>query len=168
MIAQDEFLEYAEVFGNYYGTARRSLDEATAAGRDLLLDIDVQGAQQVRERFPRRSASLSCRPIQRSCAPGCATAAAPRAMSMRQICSADWTRPSKEIENYSQYRYILVNDILERAVAQLEAIVQVERMKQERQTAGQAHQKGTRDCGKLPRSQFPGTTATQYLSRSAY
>ena len=47
-----EFLEYAEVFGNYYGTARRSLEEATAAGHDLLLDIDVQGAHQVREKVP--------------------------------------------------------------------------------------------------------------------
>ena len=52
MIAAGEFLEYAEVFGNFYGTARRSLDEAKAAGRDLLLDIDVQGAKQVREKIP--------------------------------------------------------------------------------------------------------------------
>ena len=53
MIAAGEFLEYAAVFGdNLYGTSRRSLDEANAAGHDLLLDIDVQGAQQVREREP--------------------------------------------------------------------------------------------------------------------
>src|SRR5947207_674415 len=44
MIAEDQFLEYAEVFGNYYGTARRFLEEAAARGNDLLLDIDVQGA----------------------------------------------------------------------------------------------------------------------------
>ena len=54
MVAADEFLEYAEVFGNYYGTARRSLQEATAAGRDLLLDIDVQGARQAGRSFPTR------------------------------------------------------------------------------------------------------------------
>src|ERR1039458_1584240 len=52
MIAAGVFLEYAEVFGSYYGTARQSLDEARAAGHDLLLDIDVQGAAQVRERMP--------------------------------------------------------------------------------------------------------------------
>ena len=52
MIAADEFLEHAEVYGNYYGTARRSLDEAKAVGHDLLLDIDVQGACQVREKLP--------------------------------------------------------------------------------------------------------------------
>ena len=52
MVDQGEFLEWAEVFGNYYGTARRSLTDARAAGKDLLLDIDVQGAAQVRDEMP--------------------------------------------------------------------------------------------------------------------
>src|SRR6202044_3499419 len=52
MIREDEFLEHAEVFGNYYGTARRFLREATARGDDLLLDIDVQGAAQVKRKVP--------------------------------------------------------------------------------------------------------------------
>jgi len=52
MLAQDEFLEHAEVFGNYYGTARRFLREAQARGHDLLLDIDVQGARQIKEKIP--------------------------------------------------------------------------------------------------------------------
>ena len=52
MIEQGEFLEWADVFGNYYGTACRSLTDAQAAGKDLLLDIDVQGAAQVREKMP--------------------------------------------------------------------------------------------------------------------
>jgi guanylate kinase len=126
-----EFLEYAEVFGNYYGTARRSLDEATAAGRDLLLDIDVQGAGQVRAKvpdavtifvMPPNPKVLRTRLRNRSRAEGYVDEAV---LQRRQ------DEASKEIENYSQYRYILVNDVLERAVAQLEAIVQVERMKQD-------------------------------------
>src|SRR5579883_451485 len=52
MIAEDEFLEYASVFGNYYGTARRFLREAEQNGRDLLLDIDVQGAAQIKNKIP--------------------------------------------------------------------------------------------------------------------
>ena len=52
MIAADEFLEYATVFGNYYGTARRFLSEAEQKGRDLLLDIDVQGAEQIQRKLP--------------------------------------------------------------------------------------------------------------------
>src|ERR1051325_6083934 len=52
MIAGGEFLEFAEVFGNYYGTHRRVLEEACASGKDLVLDIDVQGARQLKERIP--------------------------------------------------------------------------------------------------------------------
>ncbi len=52
MIRDDQFLEYAEVFGNYYGTARRFLHEAEQNGRDLLLDIDVQGAAQIQQKLP--------------------------------------------------------------------------------------------------------------------
>ncbi|MCX6622986.1 MAG: guanylate kinase [Acidobacteria bacterium] len=51
-IARREFLEHAEVFGNYYGTHRRFLDRAESEGKDLLLDIDVQGARQLKERIP--------------------------------------------------------------------------------------------------------------------
>jgi guanylate kinase len=52
MIRNDEFLEHADVFGNYYGTARRFLREAQKHGDDLLLDIDVQGAEQIKKRIP--------------------------------------------------------------------------------------------------------------------
>jgi guanylate kinase len=126
-----EFLEYAEVFGNYYGTARRSLDEASAAGQDLLLDIDVQGARQVRERvseavtifvMPPNPKVLRTRLRNRSRAEGHVD----DAVLLRRTSEA-----SKEIENYRQYRYILVNEVLERAVAQLEAIVVVERMRKD-------------------------------------
>ena len=77
MIKADEFLEYARVFGNdgdYYGTSRRFLRESEQRGRDLLFDIDVQGAAQVRKSFPVRSASLFCRPEGNSSNGACATA----------------------------------------------------------------------------------------------
>lgn len=131
MIDAGEFLEYAEVFGNFYGTARRSLEEATAAGRDLLLDIDVQGAMQVRQKIPDavtifvmppNPKVLRTRLRNRSRAEG----QVDEAVLHRRLSEA-----SKEIENYRQYRYILVNDVLERAVAQLEAIVVVERMQRD-------------------------------------
>lgn len=131
MIAAGEFLEYAEVFGNYYGTARRSLEEATVAGRDLLLDIDVQGAKQVSEKIPDavtifvmppNPKVLRTRLRNRSRAEGNVD----EAVLLRRTSEA-----SREIENYRRYRYILVNDVLERAVAQLEAVVVVERMRKE-------------------------------------
>ncbi len=127
MIAAGEFLEHAEVFGNYYGTARRSLEEARNSGHDLLLDIDVQGAAQVRATMPEAVSIfvlppnpkvLRTRLRNRSRAEGVVN----EAEVYRRLSEA-----SKEIENYRGYGYILVNDILDRAVAQLEAIVLAER-----------------------------------------
>ena len=127
MIAEGLFLEHAEVFGNLYGTARQSLDEARAEGNDLLLDIDVQGAAQVRSKMPEAVSIfimppnpkvLRTRLRNRSRAEGVVN----EAELYRRLSEA-----SREIENYRQYGYILVNDALDKAVAQLEAIVLAER-----------------------------------------
>jgi len=127
MIAEGKFLEHAEVFGNYYGTARSSLEDARRQGHDLLLDIDVQGAAQVRSTMPEAVSIfvlphtpkvLRTRLRNRSRAEGVVN----ESELYRRLSEA-----SKEIENYRDYSYILINDILDRAVAQLEAIVLAER-----------------------------------------
>jgi guanylate kinase len=121
------FLEHAEVFGNHYGTARQSLDDARREGHDLLLDIDVQGAAQVRKAMPEAVSIfvmppnphvLRTRLRNRSRAEGVVN----EEDVLRRLSEA-----RKEIENYRDYSYILVNDILDRTVAQLEAIVLAER-----------------------------------------
>ena len=131
MIAAEEFLEYAEVFGNYYGTARRSLDEATAADRDLLLDIDVQGARQVRAKIPEAVSIFVMPPNPKVLRTRLRNRMRAEGNVDEEELELRTNEARKEIENYRQYRYILVNDVLERAVAQLEAIVQVERMKRD-------------------------------------
>ena len=127
MLAAGEFLEHAEVFGNYYGTARASLEQARRDGHDLVLDIDVQGAAQVRSKMPDAASIfvlppnpkvLRTRLRNRSRAEGVVD----EAEVYRRLSEA-----RKEIENYRENGYILVNDILDRAVAQLEAIVLAER-----------------------------------------
>ena len=128
MIDGGMFLEYAEVFGkDLYGTPRQSLDEALAAGHDLMLDIDVQGAGQVRAKMhesvgifvlPPNPKVLRTRLRNRSRAEGVMN----EAELYRRLGEA-----SREIEKYRDYGYILVNDVLDRAVAQLEAIVLAER-----------------------------------------
>ena len=127
MVQEGLFLEHAEVFGQLYGTARASLDEALASGHDLLLDIDVQGAAQVRAKMPEavgifvlppNPKELRTRLRNRSRAEGVVN----EAELYRRLSEA-----SREIEKYREYGYILVNDSLSRAVAQLEAIVQAER-----------------------------------------
>jgi guanylate kinase len=128
MLAAGEFLEHAEVFGiDLYGTPRASLEQARSEGHDLLLDIDVQGAAQVRAKMPEAVSIfvlppnpkvLRTRLRNRSRAEGVVD----EAEVYRRLSEA-----RKEIENYREYGYILVNDILDRAVAQLEAIVLAER-----------------------------------------
>src|SRR5271157_1001675 len=74
-IANHEFLEHAEVFGNYYGTHRGILEEAQAQGKDLVLDIDVQGARQLKSQIPEAVTVLSWLPPGRFWKPGFVTAA---------------------------------------------------------------------------------------------
>ncbi len=127
MIQAGAFLEYAEVFGNYYGTARHSLEDARRLGHDLLLDIDVQGAAQVRRSMPEAVSIFVMPPNPKVLR----TRLRNRSRAEGQVNEAELYRrlseASKEIENYGEYSYILVNDILDRAVAQLEAIVLAER-----------------------------------------
>ena len=90
MIRNDEFLEHANVFGNYYGTAKRFLREAEKKKHDLLLDIDVQGAEQMKRQSCRKpSASLCCLRTARLWSGVCASAVKTRKRSLR----AGWSRP---------------------------------------------------------------------------
>ena len=128
MVKEGMFLEHAQVFGNhYYGTARQSLDEARRVGHDLLLDIDVQGAAQVRSRMPEAVSIFVLPPTPKVLR----TRLRNRMRAEGDVNEAELYRrlseAAKEIENYRNYSYILINDILDRAVAQLEAIVLAER-----------------------------------------
>lgn len=128
MIEQGKFLEHAEVFGEHlYGTARQSLDDARRQGHDLILDIDVQGAEQVRRKVPEAVSIFVLPPNPKVLR----TRLRNRFRAEGQVSEAELYRrlseASKEIEKYRDYSYILVNDILDRAVAQLEAIVLAER-----------------------------------------
>jgi len=127
MIEAGVFLEYAEVFGNFYGTARTSLDEARASGHDLLLDIDVQGAAQVRAKMPEAVSIFVMPPNPRVLRTRLRNRSRAEGVVNEEEVYRRLNEASKEIENYREYGYILVNDILDRAVAQLEAIVLSER-----------------------------------------
>jgi guanylate kinase len=141
MIREDEFLEYAEVFGNYYGTARRFLREAVARGQDLLLDIDVQGAAQVKQRAPDAVSIFILPPSREELERRLRRRSEADDELRRKLLGQD-ARPfnteeiiqrrlqtaSREIENFSQYDYILVNDRLEQSIDILKSIVEAERL----------------------------------------
>ena len=124
---RDEFLEWASVFGNYYGTARRSLTDAQAAGKDLLLDIDVQGAGQVREKIPDAVSIFVLPPNPEELAARLRNRSIEEGSLDEQEIARRLAKARGEIEAYRQYRYILVNDKLDYAVESLKAIVIAER-----------------------------------------
>lgn len=119
MIAADEFLEHADVFGNYYGTARRFLREAEARGNDLLLDIDVQGASQIKQRIPD-AVSIFILPPDRE---KLEWRLRNRGLDSEAVIRRRLDTARREIENYSKYDYILVNDQLEQSADELKDIV---------------------------------------------
>jgi guanylate kinase len=126
MIAQNQFLEYAQVFGNYYGTACRFLDDAKYSDKDLLLDIDVQGAEQVRSKVPD-AVSIFVMPPNRDTLEQRLRNRSHVEKVDPKVIERRLDNAQKEIVNYDKYGYILVNKILEKAVSELKAIVLSER-----------------------------------------
>ena len=125
MIAQDEFLEHADVFGNYYGTARRFLRESQTRGHDLLLDIDVQGAAQIKQRLPEAVSIFILPPDREKLEWRLRSRGTDSDMVIRR--RLDTAR--REIEQYSRYDYILINNVLEQSADELKAVVLAERIK---------------------------------------
>ncbi len=128
MIRNGEFLEHAQVFGNYYGTAKSTLHEAFAGGRDLLLDIDVQGAAQVRAKCPDAVSIFLMPPSPEVLATRLRNRSRAEGVLREEVIDRRLAKAKQEIENYREYGYILVNDILDRAVEEMTAIVAAERI----------------------------------------
>jgi guanylate kinase len=127
MIAADGFLEFAIVFGNYYGTARSVLAEAARRGNDLLLDIDVQGERQVKERMPQAVSIFVLPPSRAELESRLRKRSRSENMRSEEVINRRLAEARREIENYPNYDYILVNDHLEQSVDRLVAVVQGER-----------------------------------------
>src|SRR5690348_215550 len=127
MIANKEFLEYAEVFGNFYGTAKTVLQDAARRGNDLLLDIDVQGAAQVKQRVPQAVSIFVLPPSRTELESRLRKRSLSENVVSQEVIRRRLDTARKEIENYPSYDYILVNDRLEQSTDQLVAIVQGER-----------------------------------------
>jgi guanylate kinase len=127
MIAADEFLEWAEVFGNYYGTARSALDHAERAGKDLLLDIDVQGAVQVMGKMPEAVSIFILPPSPAVLERRLRNRSEAEHMTSEAVIERRLKEAKKELDRIGEYRYALVNDVLDLAVSELKAIVLLER-----------------------------------------
>jgi len=125
MVRRDEFLEYADVFGNYYGTAKNVLHQAEERGKDLLLDIDVQGAEQIKVKLPSALSIFIMPPDRKTLE----ARLRKRSLDAEEVIQRRLVTASREIENYEKYDYILVNDRLEESIEALTAILLAERLK---------------------------------------
>lgn len=127
-LENSEFLEFAEVFGNYYGTHRSALTNAEEKGYDLLLDIDVQGAAQLKESVPD-AVSIFVLPPARDILEERLRA---RSEDAEEVIERRLRDAATEINNYQLYDYVLINKDLEKSTADLIAIIRAERVRRER------------------------------------
>ena len=130
MVKDGDLLEWANVFGNRYGTPRAAVAEALAAGRDVLFDIDWQGTQQLRERARGDMASIFVLP------PSIAELERrlrARAQDDEAIIKARMAKAADELSHWAEYDYVIVNDDIEPAFADVRTILAAERLKRERQ-----------------------------------
>jgi guanylate kinase len=127
MIAAGDFLEWAEVFGNYYGTAVSALKHAKDAGKDLLLDIDVQGAVQVMEKMPEAVSIFVLPPSPQVLEMRLRSRSEAEHVTSEDVIQKRLAEARNELKLMRDYKYALVNDVLDQAVIELRAIVLCER-----------------------------------------
>jgi guanylate kinase len=127
-IARGEFLEYAEVFGNYYGTHRSELEIASRAGQDLILDIDVQGAGQLKSRLPDAVMIFVLAPSRQILEQRLRA----RGEDADSVIERRLSDAAREIRNYPAYDYVVINQDLEESARTLASIVRAERVRRSR------------------------------------
>jgi guanylate kinase len=128
MLARNEFLEWAEVFGNYYGTHRGVLEEARARGKDLVLDIDVQGARQLKCQIPEAVTVFILAPSRQILEQRLRA----RGEDRDEVIERRLREAAEEIGNYHAYDYVLINRDLAESDAVLSSIVCAERVRRTR------------------------------------
>lgn len=131
MIERGEFLEWAEVHGNFYGTSRLSVEKLLAAGEDVILTIDVQGATQMRQLFPAAVSVFILPPSYQAMLARLDYRGANGAEDLELRLQ----NARAEIAQCEQFDYVVINDELEPAVAELAAIIMAERCRCKRRQA---------------------------------
>jgi guanylate kinase len=127
-LARGEFLEHAEVFGNYYGTNREAFEAATREGKDLVLDIDIQGARQLRTAIPQAITIFVLPPSKQVMEQRLRS----RSQDTEEVIERRLHGAAIEVKNYAHYDFVIINRDIEEASAQLVNIVEAERSRRTR------------------------------------
>ena len=131
LAGEGAFLEHAKVFDNYYGTAEASVRGPLASGRDVILEIDWQGARQVRQRFPEAVAVFVAPPSIEALRERLSG----RGQDSEDVVARRMADAQSELSHYPEYDYLVINDDFDVALAELRAIVTAERLREPRQAA---------------------------------
>ena len=134
MIDQNEFLEWAEVHGNYYGTSKTWIVNQIAAGNDVLLEIDWQGAQQVRALFPEAIGIFILPPSMAELE----RRLTGRGTDAAEVIARRLAAAQAELRHVGEFDYVIINNQLEEALADLLAVVRASRLRQAAQAARHA------------------------------
>lgn len=129
LIAKGDFLEHAEVFGNFYGTSRSALQEVLDQGNDLILEIDWQGAQQVRKLMPEALSVFILPPSQQALRERLDG----RGQDSEEIIAGRMKEAVSEMVHYDEYDYVIINDDFDVALEDLKAVFRSNRLRLKKQ-----------------------------------
>ncbi|MCW8847493.1 MAG: guanylate kinase [Sedimenticola sp.] len=124
MIDEGDFLEHAEVFGNYYGTSEAGILDQLDCGNDVILEIDWQGAQQVRKRIPGTVSIFILPPTPEALRQRLSS----RGQDSESVIRRRLAEAREEMSHYAEYDYIVVNDLFEQALGELRSIIMSRRL----------------------------------------
>jgi guanylate kinase len=130
MVAEDDFLEHAKVFDNFYGTPRQPVETALESGRDVIFDIDWQGAQQLAEAAANDLVKIFILPPNMQ---ELESRLRSRAQDSDSVIAKRMSKAETEISHWPEYDYVIVNEDIETAMDELRAIISAERMQRKRQ-----------------------------------
>ncbi len=129
MLENSEFLESAQVFKNHYGTSRRWVEDTLAQGTDVILEIDWQGASQVRHLLPETIGIFILPPSLDTLRKRLTD----RGQDDQTVIDLRMAQAAEEMTHYVEYQYLVINDVFDQAVAALRSIILAERQRLERQ-----------------------------------
>jgi guanylate kinase len=135
MLDESDFLEHAEVFGNFYGTSRSFVEQTLKTGKDVILEIDWQGAQQIRRIFPE-SISIFILPPSRE---ALESRLRGRGQDPEPVIQTRLSKAKEEMSHFVEYDYLVINDQFDQALTQLRSIILATRLTILRQSKRHEH-----------------------------